>query len=328
MNDVNDFKHEAPLVSILIPCFNNARYVGEAIDSALRQTYPNIEVIVINDGSTDGSEKVLASYGDRITWKSIKNSGACAARNEALRMSRGEFIQFLDSDDLLFPEKVERQLPLLVEGKADLVFCKGTIFGDGKPERPKKSPVISPNGKDAFVYTLRQGLSTPAPLHRRSTLEQVDGFRTGLPCAQEYDLHVRLAASGVRIKLIDECLVRIRHHSAEARISQNTRPAGALLRILIELSEILLDKPLYRLGKSRRKALASLLAQHAIYAYRNGARNLPTRGFILARRLDAHFEVDERPWYRAATRAVGHLNVERLLSLARGVRSQLQHAAS
>jgi glycosyltransferase involved in cell wall biosynthesis len=95
---------EAPLVSIVMPCFNNEAYVAEAIDSALGQTYDNIEVIVIDDGSTDGSLDIIRSYGDRITWRTGPNEGACAARNKGLALARGEFIKFLDADDILLPE--------------------------------------------------------------------------------------------------------------------------------------------------------------------------------------------------------------------------------
>ena len=96
----------SPLVSVLIPCHNNEAFVGEAIESALGQTYPNIEVIVVDDGSTDKSLNVIKSYGDRIKWKSGPNRGACAARNTSFFQSQGEFIQFLDADDLIAADKI------------------------------------------------------------------------------------------------------------------------------------------------------------------------------------------------------------------------------
>ncbi|MCG8404205.1 MAG: glycosyltransferase, partial [Phycisphaerales bacterium] len=319
---------EKPLVSILIPCFNNEDFVAEAIDSALAQTYPNIEVIVIDDGSTDGSAKLLASYGDRIRWKTVANGGACAARNEALRMSHGEYIQFLDADDLLMPEKIERQLPVLLNGDTDLVFCRGTIFGDGRPERAQKRAILPTENKDPFAYCLEQGLSTPAPLHRRSLLDQIGGFRKGVQFAQEFDLHVRLAAAGARLTFRDELLCRVRHHPSEARISQRSRPAGALLKILLEMAEELIRRPFYDMPPHRRRALASMIAQHAIYAYRNGAQCLPARAFQMAKRLDPHFTVEERPWYRAAARNIGYMNIERVLAVVRSLRERIQYAAS
>ena len=110
-----------PLVSVLIPCFNNEPHVGEAIESALAQTHPRIEVIVIDDGSSDGSVGVLESFGQRIAWETGPNRGACVARNRAFALSSGEFIQYLDADDRLRPEKISLQLVPLLAGEAD--FC-------------------------------------------------------------------------------------------------------------------------------------------------------------------------------------------------------------
>lgn len=98
------------LVSIIIPCYNAEQYVGEAIQSALDQTYVNREVIVIDDGSTDGSLEIIKSFGERIRWETGRNRGGCTARNRGLELARGEWIQFLDADDLISPEKLQKQL--------------------------------------------------------------------------------------------------------------------------------------------------------------------------------------------------------------------------
>ena len=94
-----------PLVSILIPCYNAERWVGQAIESALAQTWPNKEVIVVDDGSTDGSLEVIKSFGDRIKWETGPNRGGNVARNRLLELSHGEWIQYLDADDYLLPAK-------------------------------------------------------------------------------------------------------------------------------------------------------------------------------------------------------------------------------
>ncbi len=99
-------------VSIIIPCYNAEKYVAEAIQSALDQTYPHCEVIVIDDGSTDGSLEVIKCFGDKIRWETGPNRGGCAARNRGLELAQGEWIQFLDADDLISAEKIERQMEL------------------------------------------------------------------------------------------------------------------------------------------------------------------------------------------------------------------------
>lgn len=106
----------APLVSVLIPCFNTERWVAETLDSALGQTWPNIEIIVVDDGSTDASAAIVEGYADRgVRLIRQTNHGPSAARNQALAASRGEFIQYLDADDLLERSKVERQMERLLK---------------------------------------------------------------------------------------------------------------------------------------------------------------------------------------------------------------------
>lgn len=102
-----------PLVSIIIPAYNAEEWVREAIESALGQTWPNKEIIVINDGSTDGTERIAKSFLPRIKLISTENRGLCAAVNLALRQCKGDYIQELDADDVLLPDKVERQLSTL-----------------------------------------------------------------------------------------------------------------------------------------------------------------------------------------------------------------------
>lgn len=101
------YTRERPLVSIIIPTFNYGRYICRAVDSALSQTYPNIEVIVIDDGSTDETSFILAdTYGQRISCLRQENRGAAAARNIGISISRGDYITFLDADDRYMPENI------------------------------------------------------------------------------------------------------------------------------------------------------------------------------------------------------------------------------
>lgn len=106
----------APLVSVLIPCYNAEGYLGETLDSVFRQTWPNLEVIVVNDGSTDGSIKVAEAFvKGGLILISQDNAGASAARNRAFGASSGDFIQFLDADDLLDRDKIQLQVNRLLE---------------------------------------------------------------------------------------------------------------------------------------------------------------------------------------------------------------------
>lgn len=115
-----------PLVSVIIPTYNRGQLILDSINSVLNQTYKNIELIVVDDCSTDDTEKTVKSIDDsRIKYiKLEKNSGACVARNKGIEISRGEFIAFNDSDDLWLPEKINSQLDFLYENNAEISFCK------------------------------------------------------------------------------------------------------------------------------------------------------------------------------------------------------------
>jgi len=119
----------SPLVSILIPAYNASPWIKSTLESALHQTYPHCEIIVINDGSTDDTltqvEKIAAQHPGRIRVSSQKNSGSCTARNHAARLARGEFLQHLDADDLLAPDKIATQLKA-IEGLSPLTLSMGT----------------------------------------------------------------------------------------------------------------------------------------------------------------------------------------------------------
>src|SRR5688500_17394389 len=97
------------MISILIPCFNAERWIGQAIESALTQSWRAVEIIVVDDGSTDGSLAIIKRFGDRVRWETGANQGGNVARNRLLALARGEWVQYLDADDYLLPNKVRDQ---------------------------------------------------------------------------------------------------------------------------------------------------------------------------------------------------------------------------
>ena len=113
----------APLITVIVVNYNYGRYLGECIDSVLAQTYPNIEVIVVDDGSTDNSLSILQPYGERILIIQQENKGVSAARNAGLLKSKGQWIAFLDSDDAWRPEKLQEQSTYLQDPAVGMVFC-------------------------------------------------------------------------------------------------------------------------------------------------------------------------------------------------------------
>ncbi len=123
-----------PLVSVIIPCYNQAQYLPEAIDSVLKQTYPRVEVVVVNDGSPDDTEGVANGYGDRIRYVTRANGGISLARNTGIANADGAYVKFLDADDYLHPEQIGWQMDALA-GRQDAVSFTGCrLFRDGHPE--------------------------------------------------------------------------------------------------------------------------------------------------------------------------------------------------
>jgi glycosyltransferase involved in cell wall biosynthesis len=122
------------LVSIIIPVYNSEKYLGECIESAINQTWPNCEIIVIDDGSTDDSLNVARQYATHPDVNIIrqKNKGAAGARNTGLKEAKGDYIQFLDADDLLSPDKIEAQIACLNGSVTHLAICKTIHFNDGE----------------------------------------------------------------------------------------------------------------------------------------------------------------------------------------------------
>ena len=118
-----------PLVSIVIPVYNGADYLAEAIDSAIAQTYSNIEIIVVNDGSTDdgATERVARAYGNRIKYYSKPNGGVATALNYAIKRMNGDYFSWLSHDDVYLPEKVERQIKKLEELDGEMVILYSNV---------------------------------------------------------------------------------------------------------------------------------------------------------------------------------------------------------
>jgi glycosyltransferase involved in cell wall biosynthesis len=187
-----------PLVSIGIPCYNSARWLAQAIESALSQTWPEKEVIVVDDGSTDNSAEVARSFGDRIQFFQTENRGGNHARNLAVQHARGEWLQFLDADDYLEPAKVERQLNEVSPADADVIYSPIVIeTGVGAEARREIAPL------DTSVDLYAQWLAWEIPqtggaLWRKSALDAIGGWKDNQPCCQEHELYLRALQAELR----------------------------------------------------------------------------------------------------------------------------------
>ncbi|MBR0135090.1 MAG: glycosyltransferase family 2 protein [Clostridia bacterium] len=214
--------------AILTTCRREPETVARALKSMTGQTYPNMEIIVVDDSPADyprrGEVELLARRAGEDTGRPVvyiphgKNSGACAARNTGLKAAKGEFVAFLDDDDEWLPEKTARMLPLLENG-AVLAYCASIEVNDdtGK-EFARKHELHRGRVYDAHIKNNFIG-STSFPVIRRDALISIGGFDTEMRSAQDYDVWLRLAETG-GFECTGECLTRYHVHSGE-RISAN-----------------------------------------------------------------------------------------------------------
>lgn len=182
-----------PKVSILIPCYNAERWIAQAIESALNQSYPHKEVIVVDDGSSDRSLEIIQSYGSQIRWETQTNQGGNATRNRLLELSRAEWLQYLDADDYLLPEKIAHQVKFLDSyPDADVIYSPSMFeFWDDQTSRQELLPIPEP--RDPWMLLARWYLpQTGSPLWRRQAVADVGGWKVDQPCCQEHELYLRL----------------------------------------------------------------------------------------------------------------------------------------
>lgn len=188
----------APQVSIVIPVYNGANFMREAIDSALAQTYSNLEVIVVNDGSRDdgATASIAKSYGDRIRYIEKENGGVATALNEGIRHMQGEYFSWLSHDDTYPADKVEKQVAELARLERRDVVLWGDFALIDESSRIIDVVRVRPVATDAMVYQLliEQSLHGCTLLVPRVAFEKVGHFRTDLPTTQDYDLWMRMAA--------------------------------------------------------------------------------------------------------------------------------------
>jgi len=181
------------LISILIPCFNAERWIGGAIESALAQSWPDKEVVVVDDGSTDGSAAVVQGFGSRIRFETQPHSGANPARNRLLELARAEWVQYLDADDYLMPDKVAPQARALeTAGDVDVLYGPATLELWSE-QRVDRSITAVPEPHDPWLLLVRWQLpQTGAPLWRKQAILDAGGWTPDQPCAQEHELYLRL----------------------------------------------------------------------------------------------------------------------------------------
>jgi len=249
-------------VSIIIPVYNAEKYLEECLDSALNQTYDDIEVIAVNDGSTDGSTAILQRYSNKIRIISKENGGASSALNEGIKIASGEWLKWLAADDILYPTAVSDLMAeaITLDDKThttlyanyDIIDSEGNIIGKGLPP--------DYNDLDLFDFNVRL-LDSPRAnqdtvLIHKTTLDKYGLFDTTLRGQEDYDLHLRhCLIHHCTLKLVKKTVAKYRIHENQKSLVnyRNPKKTDALRnRILTQLDPIERQKYEVALMKYRK----------------------------------------------------------------------------
>jgi glycosyltransferase involved in cell wall biosynthesis len=292
-----------PLVSIIIPCYNAEVYISEAITSCLEQTYNRIEVIVVNDGSSDGSHDIIEGFGDKIILIGQTNMGGSAARNTGLRAAQGDFVKFLDADDFLEKDIIEKQVERFRQSGTGEKFAVygnvNSVNGNGGFTGIIRQPLIS-DSEEGLATLIDYAIITSSPLYLREDLIFVNGFNETLRGNQEHELNIRLFLSGVRFRHFPDLVFNHRNYTSENRISCRKWPESDPLFMwrLIDHYELLLTTA----GVEIKGAVASSIAARLISAARSliraGQGKLAEKHFSRALDIcpEGTFRIGSRFW--------------------------------
>ena len=207
-----------PLVSIIIPTFNRAHLIGETLDSVLAQTYQNWECLVVDDGSTDGTDALMVTYTERDSRFQYHQrpenrlSGGNAARNYGFELSKGEYIQWFDSDDLMLPEKLELKVQAILEHDVDLVVCENAEIYSIIPYKTKKRWLIQTEGNVLLNHLKgRVAFTTAGPLLKASYLKDKTLFDERVLISQEWEFFSRLLTANPKVFYVKQVLYHFKN---------------------------------------------------------------------------------------------------------------------
>mgnify|MGYP005832491149 CR=1 FL=1 len=301
-----------PKVSVVIPTYNRANCVGDAIRSVLEQTYKDFEIIVVDDGSTDNTPEVLAGFGDKIRIVKQENRGVSAARNAGIRIARGQWIAILDSDDVWEPKKLEVQIRDLEEHPEVVAHIVDAIIEDssigairlfdlrGLTDEFTKCPLR----RRPLLDELKAKFFPQGSIIRKTTLDKVKGFDENLYIHEDLNLLARIALEGP-FYVNTFIGVKVLRRSGGAKPLSDIHHEKRLysLKSTIKTYAMLLDD--YRLNRSERRfvkrCLGGIWCDIADYHKNNHEWRLSVRAFVNSIREDPGV----RSFIRALVRAAG-----------------------
>jgi len=263
---------EKQLVSVVVPAYNAGQYLKQAINSILTQSHAILEIIIVNDGSTDNTADVASSFNDpRVRIVTKTNGGMSSARNAGVNKAKGEFLAFLDADDYWMPDKLEKQIALL-QSKPDIGFCstatrvetpEGTFVNEWSCPDIKISTLHTIFANSAAIAGSASSILTRMSIHRAAG--QFDETLTGL---EDTDMWIRYAAQSEYLCIAETLTVILKREGSVSRNFQNMRSSALTA---YRKNRHLLDKPSQ--GRFWRECYATLLCDYAKWEARSGMKS-------------------------------------------------------
>lgn len=319
---------KAPVVSYVIPCWNAEKFIGQAIESVLGQTYENIELVVVDDGSTDGSRRVIESFKERVKYVSVSNGGASRARNIGLNMCIGEYVKFLDADDVIQRDATECEINLLREFESsDVLVMGGANYVDEDLSVqgvcwPQGSSVrLNRGAKVDLEWSLFNTPPVGSPLYRRDLLVGIGGFNEILTNKEDNDLFIRYIVCGALAVYSGSNCYLYRQYDDTKRITPDALGRNAPSQVLFLKSHMELSESI-----SSNEVRGILIRATAMRAWSWG------RDLVRAKKIDAaneHFVIAKKllgknysfgsRFYRVLTSTLGPVHAERLIEMVKKV---------
>lgn len=276
---------DLPTVSVVIPAYNAAAWIAEAIESVRNQEFLDHEIIVVDDGSTDDTAQVVAAFHGSVHYIHKENGGQSSARNVGIKHARGRYIAFLDADDLWMPNKLSLQMAQLRTNGRMWVYCDATAFDGQSGRMLYRFGRVAPQHKgDVLALLFLQGFIPPSsPVVQRSVFDEVGYFdeHPVMRFAEDWDMWLRIAAR-YPVDLVPQSLVAFRVHptSTTGREDPLTMIQGDLRAI-----ENAVTREPTRLRQYKRRALAYRYRNAGMILARTGRLNQARSAFATAIRL-------------------------------------------
>jgi hypothetical protein len=278
-----------PLVSVIIPTFNREDVIANAIESALVQTYKNLEVIVIDDGSTDNTESKLACLREKIRYVKQGNRGPSAARNRGIQIARGEILAFLDSDDLWSANKIQRQVAVLEKAGNDVpcCLCNATLRADRSHDTESfaVAEIVPPVEEGLWlnpeeIFATRFVFFNQAVAVRKWALDSVGGFDESLWFLEDWDLALRLSVLGPW-GFIRQPLATWNPNGTESLVTKANRDPVALKQAAVQVHQRALQIAVRQSSKLRKLHSAKLKStRRELAALRMGRNARPVAASV------------------------------------------------